>query len=154
MHKILTVCIYLMFVCKLVVCKAIQFSADSTILCLSVYVLICFVYLSICSSYWWCSMIPVCSWLFGTLLKVCPCVLLVCKLPWLFIYFSSLLQFLALFGALYGESNSYWFNILSWGSTVYRVSCFLRYCSSVMGVVLMCLLFLLIMQPVFVIHIV
>ena len=40
-----------MFVCKLVVCKPIQFYADSTISCPSVNVFICFVYMSICSIY-------------------------------------------------------------------------------------------------------
>ena len=61
---------------------------------------------------------------------------------------SPLLLFLALFGTLYGESVSYCFNILSRGSSVCQVSWSLRYCSAVMGVVLMCLLFLVMMQPV------
>ena len=47
-HNITTVCIYLMFVCRLMACKPIWFSADSTISCPSVNVFICFVYMSIC----------------------------------------------------------------------------------------------------------
>ena len=115
------------------VCKPIHFSADSTIVCLIVNAFICFVCMSICSIYWcllndfcmfsiiWhiiyicpfapfigvCSMISVCSQLFGTLFILCPCVLLVYMSLLLFTYVSSLLLFIALFGTEYGESVSY-----------------------------------------------
>ena len=65
-----------------------------------------------------CSMIAVCSPLFGTLLPVCPCAFLVCLSLRLFIYASSLLIFLALFGTLYMENVSNCFYILSRASSV------------------------------------
>ena len=56
--------------------------------------------------------------------------------------------------ALYPWSVSFCFNILSTGSALCQVHWSLRYCSAVMGVVLLSLLFLVTMWPVLVILIV
>ena len=96
-------------------------------------------------------MILVCSLLFGVLFIVLPCVMLVCVYIMTCSYLSPLISYpYPLFCTLCGEGDSYCFNILSRGSSVHQVSWSFRYCSVVMGIVLMCLLFLVMMHPVFV----
>ena len=110
-----------MFVCKLVVCKPIQFSADSTILCQIVNVFICFVYMSICSIYW-CFLDDFCMFSIMShityIMSLCIAGLHVTVIVHIC---PSLLLFSALLGTFYGESVSYCFSILSIGSSVFQV---------------------------------
>ena len=128
------------------VCKPIQFSADSTILCPSVNVFITYVYVSIC----WCLVNDSCMsliiWYNTYSLSLCTAgvhitmIVHICLLP---------PSILIIVGHPMWESVSYCFNILLRGSSVCQVHWSLRYCSAVMGVVLMCLLFLVMMWPIF-----
>ena len=106
--------------------------------------------LSICLSVDAFSVIFVWLQLFGVLFIVCPCAMLVCVLLWLFISVSCLLLSLSLSCTICWESDSYCFNILSRGCSICWVSWSLRYCSAVIGIALMCLLFLVMTCPVFV----